>query len=182
MSLQSAITIEDLRSLARRRLPDFLFAPMDAGAGDGAGSARNVRRLSERLIAPRALVDVSSPIQTASIFGREYASPFGISAIGYAGNFRRHADLLLAESARAANVPFILSGAATSTIESVVRVAPDHVWYQLYGAKDRGLTEDMVCRARDAGAGVLVFTVDFPVAPRVEKMLRTGVRPPASVP
>jgi len=182
MSLQSAITIEDLRSLARRRLPDFLFAPMDAGAGDGAGSARNVRRLSERLIAPRALVDVSSPIQTASIFGREYASPFGISAIGYAGNFRRHADLLLAESARAANVPFILSGAATSTIESVARVAPDHVWYQLYGAKDRGLTEDMVCRARDAGAGVLVFTVDFPVAPRVEKMLRTGVRPPASVP
>jgi (S)-mandelate dehydrogenase len=182
MSLHSAITIEDLRHLARRRLPDFLFAPMDAGAGDGAGSARNVRRLGERLMVPRALVDVSSRTQTTSIFGREYASPFGISAIGYAGNFRRHADLLLAESARAANVPFILSGAATFAIESVARVAPDHVWYQLYGAKDRELTEDMVRRARDAGTGVLVFTVDFPVAPRVEKMLRTGVRPPAGVP
>jgi (S)-mandelate dehydrogenase len=182
MALQSAITIEDLRRLAQRRLPDFLFAPMDAGAGDGAGSARNVRRLEERLMVPRALVDVSSRTQTTSIFGREYASPFGISAIGYAGNFRRHADLLLAESARAANVPFILSGAATSAIELVARVAPDHVWYQLYGAKDRELTEDMVRRARDAGTGVLVFTVDFPIAPRVEKMLRTGVRPPGSVP
>jgi (S)-mandelate dehydrogenase len=182
MALQSAITIEDLRRLAQRRLPDFLFAPMDAGAGDGAGSARNVRRLDERLMVPRALVDVSARTQTTSIFGREYASPFGISAIGYAGNFRRHADLLLAESARAANVPFILSGAATSAIELVARIAPDHVWYQLYGAKDRELTEDMVRRARDAGTGVLVFTVDFPVAPRVEKMLRTGVRPPSGVP
>ena len=182
MALQSAITIEDLRRLARRRLPDFLFAPMDAGAGEGAGSARNVRRLGDRLVIPRALVNVSSRSQSTSIFGREYASPFGISAIGYAGNFRRHADLLLAAAARAANVPFILSGASTSQIESVAQVAPDHVWYQLYGARDRGLTEDMVRRARDAGAGVLVFTVDFPVAPRVEKLLRSGVRPPASVP
>jgi (S)-mandelate dehydrogenase len=182
MSLQSAITIEDLRRLAQRRLPDFLFAPMDAGAGEGAGSARNVRRLGDRLVIPRALVNVSSRTQSTSIFGREYASPFGISAIGYAGNFRRHADLLLAAAARAANVPFILSGASTSAIESVARVAPDHVWYQLYGARDRELTDDMVRRARDAGAGVLVFTVDFPVAPRVEKLLRSGVRPPAGVP
>jgi len=182
MPLQSAVSIEDLRRLARRRLPDFLFAPMDAGAGEGAGAARNVRRLSEHLLLPRALVDVGNRITTKSIFGREYASPFGISAIGYAGNFRRHADLLLAESARVANVPFILSGASTSAIESVARVAPDHVWYQLYGANDRGLTDDMVKRARDAGTGVLVFTVDFPVAPRVEKLMRTGVRPPGRVP
>jgi L-lactate dehydrogenase (cytochrome)/(S)-mandelate dehydrogenase len=182
MPLQSAVTIEDLRRLARRRLPDFLFAPMDAGAGEGAGSARNVRRLSERLMLPRALVDVSSRNQSTSVFGQEYASPFGISAIGYAGNFRRNADLLLAQSAHAADVPFILSGASTSAIESVTLEAPNHVWYQLYGAKDRGLTGDMVRRARDAGVDVLVFTVDFPVAPRVEKMLRTGVRPPAGVP
>ncbi len=131
--LQSAVTIEDLRRLARKRLPDFLFAPMDAGAGEGAGCARNVRRLREHLLVPRALVDVSQRSQATTVFGREYASAFGISAVGYAGNFRRNADLLLAESARAANVPFILSGAGTSSIESVARVAPDHVWYQLYG-------------------------------------------------
>jgi L-lactate dehydrogenase (cytochrome)/(S)-mandelate dehydrogenase len=182
MTLRSVVTIEDLRRLAKRRLPDFLFAPMDAGAGEGAGSARNVQRLNERLLLPRALVDVSQRSQSASIFGREYASPFGISAIGYAGNFRRGADLLLAQSARAANVPFILSGASTSAIESVALEAPDHVWFQIYGARDRGLTEDMARRAHDAGTEVLVFTVDYPVAPRVEKMLRTGVRPPASVP
>src|ERR1700678_793836 len=135
MSLQSAITIEDLRRLARRRLPDFLFEPMDAGAGDGAGTARNMRRLSECLLIPRALVDVGTRTMSKSIFGRQYSSPFGISAIGYAGNFRTRADLLLAESAREANVPFILSGAGTSAIESVAGAAPDHVWYQLYGAR-----------------------------------------------
>jgi len=98
------------------RSVDEIDSAMEAGAGQGAGSARNVRRLDERLMLPRALVDNFVRTQAASIFGREYASPFGISAIGYAGNFRRHADLLLARSARAANVPFILSGASTSTI------------------------------------------------------------------
>jgi (S)-mandelate dehydrogenase len=180
--LQSAVTIDDLRRLARRRLPDFLFGPMDAGAGEGAGSARNIRRLREHLLLPRALVDVSGRSQAMTIFGREYTSPFGISAVGYAGNFRRGADLLLAESARAANVPFMLSGAGTSSIESVSRIAPDHVWYQLYGAKDRSLTGHMIGRARACGVTVLVVTVDYPVAPRVEKMMRTGVRPPAGVP
>jgi (S)-mandelate dehydrogenase len=181
-NLQSAITIEDLRRLARKRLPDFLFSPMDAGAGEGAGCARNVRRLRDRLLVPRALVDVSLCSQATVVFGREYSSAFGISAVGLAGNFRRNADLLLAEAARAANVPFILSGAGTASIESVARIAPDHVWYQLYGARDSSLTDNMIGRARDCGVTVLVLTVDYPVSPRVERLMRSGVRPPASVP
>jgi (S)-mandelate dehydrogenase len=181
-ALQSAITIEDLRRMARKRLPDFLFGPMDAGAGDGAGCARNIRRLRDQLLLPRALVDISAGAQVTSIFGREYSVPFGISAIGYAGNYRRHADILFAESARSANIPFILSGASTSSVEAVARIAPDHAWYQLYGARDRGLTDRLIGRARDVGVKVLVFTVDFPIAPRLERIMRTGVRPPAHVP
>jgi (S)-mandelate dehydrogenase len=181
-NLQSAVTIEDLRRLARKRLPDFLFGPMDAGAGEGAGCERNVQGLRERLLVPRALVDVSHRSQATAVFGREYASAFGISAVGYAGNFRRNADILLAEAARAANVPFILSGAGTASIESIARVAPDHVWYQLYGAKEPSLTDNMIGRARDCGVTVLVLTVDYPIAPRVERLMRSGVRPPADVP
>jgi isopentenyl diphosphate isomerase/L-lactate dehydrogenase-like FMN-dependent dehydrogenase len=181
-NLQSAVTIEDLRRLARKRLPDFLFGPMDAGAGQGAGSARNVRRLGERLLVPRALIDVSGRSHATTVFGREYSSAFGISAVGYAGNYRRNADLLLAESARAANVPFILSGGGTASIESVARIAPDQVWYQLYVAKDASRTSHMIGRARDCGITVMVVTVDYPVAPRVESLMRSGVRPPASVP
>lgn len=178
---RSVITIEDLRQRAKRRLPDFLFGPMDTGAGGGEGSARNVERLQDWLLVPRALVDLSGASQATSLFGREYSSPFGVSAVGQAGNFRTAADLLLAEAAQAANIPFMLSGASSASIESVARRAPEHVWYQLYAARNEKITDHMIGRARDAGIGVLVFTVDYPVAPRVERMARSGVRPPASV-
>ena len=119
--------------------------------------------------------------QHDDFFGREYACPFGISAIGYAGNFRRDADLLLAESARGGERAVHSVGRRATSRSNRCAYRAEHVWYQLYGAKDRGLTDDMVGRARDCGVGVLVFTVDFPVPPRVEKLMRTGVRPPASV-
>ena len=179
--LSTAITIEDLRRLAQRRLPQFLFDPMDAGAGLGETTARNITRLKDRLLLPRGLVDLAGASQVTELFGRRYASPFGVSAIGYAGNFRRDADRLFAEAARAADIPFILSGGSNVSIERIARVAPDHTWYQLYGARDPGRTDHLVGRARESGVGVLVFTVDFPVPPRVEKLIRSGVRPPGSV-
>jgi L-lactate dehydrogenase (cytochrome)/(S)-mandelate dehydrogenase len=180
-SAGSAVTIEDLRRQAMRRLPDFLFGPMDAGAGTGEGSARNIRRLAEQLLVPRALVDVSRIAPGMDLFGAVYSSSFGISPIGYAGNFRRNADTLLAEAAVAADIPFILSGGANESVETIARIAPRHAWYQLYGARDPGRTDDTLGRARDCGIKVLVFTIDFPVAPRVERLIRSGVRLPASV-
>jgi (S)-mandelate dehydrogenase len=179
--LSQALTIEDLRRMARRRLPDFLFAPMELGAGSGAGTARNVERLKRWHLVPRALVDISGATQSTTLFGREYASCFGISAVGYAGNFRRDADAIFAEVAQAARIPFILSGGSNLPVERIARIAPDFLWYQLYGAKDPHRTDHMLGRARDSGVQVLVFTVDFPVAPRVERMIRSGIRLPASV-
>ena len=179
--ISAAVTIDDLRRLAQRRLPQFLFDPMDSGAGLGETTARNITRLKGRLFVPRGLVDLTGISQVTKLFGRQYACPFGISAIGYASNFRRDADLMFAEAARAADIPFILSGGSYVSMERIARVAPDHTWYQLYGARDPGRTDHLVGRARDSGVGVLVFTVDFPVPPRVEKLIRSGVRPPGSV-
>jgi (S)-mandelate dehydrogenase len=181
LNARSAVTIEDLRRRAKWRTPDFLFAPMDTGAGNGAGNLRNMNRLRDLLLAPRALVDISSATQATSVFGRTYSSPFGISAVGHAGNFRRDADLLLAQAAQAANIPFMVSGASSASIESIARIAPDHLWYQLYGARDPKLTDRMINRARDVGVNVLVMTVDYPVPPRVETIARSGVSPPANV-
>jgi L-lactate dehydrogenase (cytochrome)/(S)-mandelate dehydrogenase len=180
-SVAAVVTIEDLRRRAMRRLPDFLFGPMESGAGTGEGSARNVRRLAEQLLVPRALEDVSRIIPGTDLFGTRYSSSFGVSPIGYAGNFRRNADTLLAEAAVAADIPFILSGGANESVETIARIAPRHAWYQLYGAKDPARTDHMLGRARDCGIKVLVFTIDFPVPPRVERLIRSGVRLPARV-
>ena len=174
-AVDRAINIEDLRRLALRRLPRFVGDYLEGGAGDGGGIRRNVDAFRKYQLVPRALADATPVDTTVELFGRQYASLFGISAVGLAGIYRRHADELLAEAARDANIPFILSGASTASIETVCRIAPDNTWYQLYGAHRPDVTERMMAQARDAGVKVLVYTVDYPVAPRSEVVGRTGV-------
>jgi (S)-mandelate dehydrogenase len=174
-AVDRAVTIEDLRQLALRRLPGFIGRYVEQAAGDGGGIARNVGAFRNYQLIPRALVDVTPVDTTTELFGRKYASLFGISAVGTGGIYRRHFDEILAETAREANLPYILSGSGTASIETVSRIAPDHTWFQLYAAKTDTLTDHMIGRARDAGVKVLVLTVDYPVAPRSEVIARTGV-------
>ena len=174
-TVDRAVSIEDLRRLAMRRLPRFIGDYLDGGAGDGGGVCRNVDAFRKYRLVPRALVEAGPPDTGVELFGKKYASLFGISAVGLAGIYRRHADEFLAESARAANIPFILSGASTASVETVCRIAPEHTWYQLYGAHRPEITGTMLAQARNAGVRVLVYTVDYPLAPRSEVVARTGV-------
>jgi (S)-mandelate dehydrogenase len=123
---------------------------------------------------PRYLVDVTTRDQSTTLFGRSYSSPIGIAPTGLAGLFRRGAALMLAEAARDANVPFIMSGSSTGSIEDLGRLAPDHGWYQLYSAKDQSVSEDMIKRSADAGLRTLVFTVDVPEGSNRERNTRNG--------
>jgi len=173
MKLKKAVNIEDLHRMARRRLPKVAFDFLEGGVEDELGLSRNESALARFCLMPRYLVDVAQRDQSAKLFDRVYASPFGISPTGAAGLFRPGADLMLAESA-AANIPFIMSGASTGSIEAAARLAPTHTWYQLYVARDPKISEDLIRRARDAGLGTLVLTVDVPVASKRERNIRNG--------
>lgn len=178
MGIDGAINIEDLRRLAKRRLPKIAFDFIEGGVEDEDGLDRNEMAFRNTQLVPRYLVDVSKVDQTATLFGRTYASPFGISPTGLAALFKPGADMMLAAAAREADVPFIMSGASTASIEDLARVAPEHGWYQLYAARDRSISEDMIRRARDAGLSTLVLTVDVPVRPRRERNIRNGFSRP----
>jgi len=117
---------------------------------------------------------VSKRDQTKSVFGQTFASPFGISPTGGAGLFRYHADLMLAEAARDANIPYIMSGASNDTIEAAAKIAPKNHWYQLYAARDPAVNADLIKRTADAGLGALVLTVDTPVGSKRERNIRNG--------
>jgi L-lactate dehydrogenase (cytochrome)/(S)-mandelate dehydrogenase len=82
--------------------------------------------------------------------------------------------MMLAEAARTANIPYIMSGASNDAIETAARVAPEHSWYQLYAARDGSISRDMIRRVADAGLSTLVLTVDVPVRPRRERNIRNG--------
>jgi (S)-mandelate dehydrogenase len=178
MNTDKAVNIDDLRRMAKRRLPRICFDFIEGGLEDEVGVARNERVFDRHAIMPRYLVDVSKRDLSTTLFGRSYGLPLGIAPTGLAGLFRRGADLMLAEAAKAANIPFIMSGASTASIEAAAKVAPDHTWYQLYGARDMKVSEDMVRRARDAGLSTLVHTIDVPVNSKRERNIRNGfVRP-----
>ena len=168
------LTADDLRKLARRRLPKVIYDFIEGGADDEQGLAANSDAFRRRPLVPRYLVDVSVRDQSTELFGRRYDSPFGIAPTGGISNYRWGGDLMLAAAAREANVPFIMSGAATASMEDLVRVAPDHGWYQLYTANDRDISRDQIRRAAELGIPVLVITVDVPVTPNRERNRRNG--------
>ncbi|MBO6782787.1 MAG: alpha-hydroxy-acid oxidizing protein [Alphaproteobacteria bacterium] len=175
--VSSALNIEDLRKMAGRRLPSFLFDYVEYGHADGASVARNKAAFDKYQMLSRVLVKVVPPDTRRTVFGREYDLPFGISAVGGLGIFRPGADRFLAEVAREANIPFMLSGVSTESIETVARIAPDHVWFQLYPAREFALTERLIGQARNAGCEVLVVSVDYPIQNKSEVPQRSGVTP-----
>jgi L-lactate dehydrogenase (cytochrome)/(S)-mandelate dehydrogenase len=178
VNLDSAINVDDLRKLAKRRLPRLAYDFIEGGLEDERGIVRNESAFAAFDLVPRYGIDVSAVDQSTTLFGRTYAGPLGIAPTGLAALFRPGADLMLAETARAANVPFIMSGAGTALIEDLGRVAPEHGWYQLYPARDRAISEDMIRRVRDAGLSTLVVTVDVPTNSKRERNLRNGFTRP----
>ncbi|MBS0527532.1 MAG: alpha-hydroxy-acid oxidizing protein [Proteobacteria bacterium] len=172
--MKGVVNIEDLRKLAKKRLPKIAYDFIEGGTDDEVGLVTNEQAFRQARIVPRYLVDVSVRDQSTTLFGRTYSSPIGIAPTGLAGLFRRGADLMLAEAARDANVPFIMSGSATGSIEDLARLAPDHGWYQLYSSKDEAISEDLIKRTADAGLKTLVFTVDVPEGSNRERNIRNG--------
>ncbi|MEK9662288.1 MAG: alpha-hydroxy acid oxidase, partial [Alphaproteobacteria bacterium] len=95
--------------------------------------------------------------------------------VGGLGMFHPEAEALVAAVAREFNIPFMLSGMSTQSIDTIARVAPEHAWCQIYAARDFALTEQMIARARNAGVEVLVVSVDYPVPAQSDIPGRTGV-------
>ncbi len=179
MRLEQAINFDDLRRMAKRRLPKIAFDFIEGGVDGEGGLAHNENAFERLRLVPKYLIDASKPDLSTRLFGRTYASPIGIAPTGAAAFFRAGADLMLARAAREADIPFIISGASTATIEQVAALAPEHAWYQLYMSRDRRIADDMIARADTAGLSTLVLTVDVPGSVSRERNRRNGfTRPP----
>jgi L-lactate dehydrogenase (cytochrome)/(S)-mandelate dehydrogenase len=172
MKVANAVNIEDLRDLARRRLPRMLFDWIDGGAGDETALRQSIEAFAATRFVPRYLANITGCDITKTLFGRAYAVPFGIAPVGYAGLFWPGGELAMAEAARGINAPYILSNSAVATIEEAAKVAPDHTWFQLYPARDIAVTRDLIARAAAAALDVLVLTVDLPVQAKRERDIR----------
>lgn len=174
MNVDDCINLDDLRVLAKKRVPKLIYDFIEGGSEDESGLVRNEDAFRNRALVPRYMVDITAINQDTELFGRTYSSAYGISPTGGISNYRHQGDLMLARAARDANIPFIMSGAATAKMEDMARECPNHGWYQLYTAKDRSISEDQIRRAQDLGIKTLVITVDVPASGNRERNKRNG--------
>jgi len=174
MHLEKAVNIEDLRQLARRRLPRAIFDFFDGGAEDEV-TLRGNRAAFERVrLLPKVLVNVAQVDTKVSLFGTEAALPLAIGPTGGIAAGRPGADLMLARSAKAFGIPYTLATPAGASIERLAEEAGGRRWFQLYVVRDREFREKLVSRAHAAGYEALLVTVDLPVSGKRERDPRNG--------
>ena len=172
--LAKAATIGDLRLIARSRLPRMVFDYIDGAAGDEATARRNRSGFERFLLRPDIMADVSSIDLSTTVLGERLAMPFVIGPTGLNGAFWPQGDLCIARAARAEQVPFVMSTAATSGLAPVAAAAGPLRWFQLYLFKDRAMIAALLERVRANGFTTLQVTVDTPVAGRRNRDIRNG--------
>lgn len=150
----------DMRLRAKRALPRAIFDFVDGAAENEISRRRNRSQFDKWGFVHRVGVDVSSIDMSVELFGRRYDAPFGIGPTGLAGLAWPKAEILLAQAARDANVPLCLSTVSSVRLEEVAENAGAGLWFQLYVFRDRGLSRELLRRAKQAGYKVLVITVD----------------------
>lgn len=163
--LQSALTIYDLRRIAKRRTPAAAFDYTD-GAAEGELSMTRARQAFEDVeFHPGILTDVSTVDTTTKVLGGTSALPFGIAPTGFTRLMQTEGEIAGSGAAGAAGIPFTLSTLGTTSIEDVRRVNPNgRLWFQLYVMRQREISYGLVERAAKAGYDTLFFTVDTPIA------------------
>ena len=180
--LQSAQTIWDLRTIARRRTPAAAFDYTD-GAAEGEISLRRARQAFRDVeFHPDILRPAPSVDTSCQILGGTSAMPFGIAPTGFTRLMQTEGEVAGAGAAGAAGIPFTLSTLGTASIEEVRDANPHgRNWFQLYVMRKREISYGLVERAARAGFDTLMFTVDTPVAGARLRDRRNGFSIPPQI-
>jgi (S)-mandelate dehydrogenase len=174
MHLSDAVNIEDLRLLAKRRLPRAIFDFFDGGAEDETTLRENRAAFERVRLLPKVLVDVSKVETNTDLFGKPSSLPLAIAPTGGISAGRAGAELILARAAKACGVPFTMATPSAFTIERVAEEVGGRLWFQLYAVRDKEFRKKLVERAKNAGYEAILVTVDLPVSGKRERDPRNG--------
>jgi L-lactate dehydrogenase (cytochrome) len=180
--LSKALTIYDLRDIAKRRTPQAPFDYTDGGS-DTESSLTRTRTAYEKLeFQPKILLNVKDVDISVNMLGKNASMPVGIAPTGFTRMMQTEGEYAGACAASDAGIPYTLSTMGTRSIEDVAKAAPDgRNWFQLYMWKDRDRSMALVDRAKAAGFDTLVLTVDVPVAGARLRDVRNGMTIPPSL-
>ncbi len=179
--LRRAASVDDLRRLARRRLPGGVFDYIDGGAEDERTLAANQAAFARTGFRPRVLQGIDRVEPAGRVLGRPLPYPLVLAPTGFTRIADPDGELAVARAADRAGLPYTLSTLSTRSIEEVREVSKGRLWFQVYAWRDRGLVTEMVERAAAADYEAIVLTVDTAVLGRRERDVRRGFSLPPSI-
>lgn len=170
--------IEDLRLLARKRIPRAIFDYADRGSYDERTISANRADLAALALRQRVMVDVSDRTLTTTLVGEDAAIPVAIAPTGLTGLFHGNGEICGARAAEAFGVPFTLSTMSICSIEDVAGATTKPFWFQLYVMRDREFSKSLVERAIAAKCSALVLTLDLQIQGQRHRDLKNGLAVP----
>jgi L-lactate dehydrogenase (cytochrome) len=170
---QRYLALSDFEVAARRYLPSMLFGFIAGAAETNESLADNRAAFAEYRFVPNVLVDTGGRSQAVTLFGTQYAAPFGIAPMGASALMAYRGDIVLARAAQAAGIPAIMSASSLIRMEEVCKEAPA-TWFQAYLPGEDARIEALVDRVAAAGFKTFVLTVDLPIPGNRENNFRAG--------
>jgi L-lactate dehydrogenase (cytochrome) len=181
MNLAHMTCIEDLRRVARRKVPKAFFDYVEAGSYAQETLAANRADLEHIKLRQRVLVDVSQRDLATTIIGEQAALPLALAPIGLCGMQHGDGEILACRAAQAAGIPFTLSTMSICSIEDVAAAVGKPFWFQLYVMKDRGFIKALIERAAAAKCSALVLTLDLQVLGQRHCDIKNGMTVPPEI-
>lgn len=171
-------SVDDLRMLARRKLPRMMFDFVDGGSYSETTMRRNNVDLEAIHLRQKVMVDVSRRSAKTTMLGQVSTMPLAIAPTGLSGFLHRNGEIHGARAAEAFGVPFCLSTVSICSIEDVRAAVKEPFWFQLYVLRDRGVSKALLEKALAADCSALLLTVDTQVSGRRRRDLRNGLSVP----
>ena len=178
MNLKDCHNFDDYRKLAKKKLPSPIFHYIDGGADDEVTLKRNTESFNSCDLVPNVLSDVSSVDLSTTVLGQKIDFPLFLSATAMHRLYHHHGERATAKAAEKMGTMFGISTMATTSIEDIGKLTNGPKLFQIYIHKDRGLTDNLIERCKQAGFNSVCLTVDTVVAGNRERDHRTGFSTP----
>ncbi|WP_137130423.1 alpha-hydroxy acid oxidase [Rhizobium sp. FY34] len=176
--MSKPLTIADLKTLARRRVPKMFFDYADSGSWTEGTYRANESDFAAIKLRQRVLVDMTNRSLKTTMIGQDVAMPVALAPTGLTGMQHADGEMLAAKAAEEFGVPFTLSTMSICSIEDIASVTTKPFWFQLYVMRDREFVENLINRAKRAGCSALVVTADLQILGQRHKDLRNGLSAP----
>jgi isopentenyl diphosphate isomerase/L-lactate dehydrogenase-like FMN-dependent dehydrogenase len=177
----TAASIADLKWLTKKRIPQFAYEYLVGGCNNDRAVSHNRDALDNVFLQPSYLARTQAASLKTTALGVQYDAPFGIAPLGLSGLIWPKAAEYHASAAKKANIPYILSTLASTSIEDAAACAGNNLWFQLYPPKDTEIRLDLMRRAQQVGCNHLVVTIDVPVAGRRPNDIKNGLSVPPKI-